>query len=218
MTQNPPGSLNARLSSAADGRLYNPNRDVAHCFKFVVEQVSMRFDTEQWRALTDLLDNDDVSLTDVGNALQCFIKFVASSVDNGKETMESCLQRTGFLDCSDTEQIAVLSYVGLVVTGMFFQGVREVTLGGRGPVTDTSDLRLAGELAANAITRKPGAAVNCPLLAAIENRSTVLGRQADSRFVGRTGNVLIFQDNDDKQYYQVTVSHCERPGVLNSGN
>lgn len=132
--------LQARLEKA-DPRLYDVNRDVAHNFAFVVEEVARRLEDRRWHAMHTHLDATPEQL---GEAAKCFILFVASAVQNPRELMVECLERSGFRKLPDTVQVSYMATLGAVMAGIYFQGCREATLGGTGPCSDLQGLVAAG--------------------------------------------------------------------------
>lgn len=136
-------TLQAR-SSEWDHRLYNVNRDVAHNFSEVVREVANRLESMRWDALKQMLKERGVTEDDLGKACEGFMLFVASAVENPKETMGGCLRRSGYLDAPEEAQIAYMAILGTVMAGYYWTGCREATLGGVGPCQTNQDLREAG--------------------------------------------------------------------------
>lgn len=144
-------SLNARLSKD-DSRLYNVNRDIAHCFGDIMREVAARLEDERWKALADLLKEQGVTMEQLGEACKAYLLFVVSSVDDPKERMSSALSRCGWHDLPEITHIALMAIMGTVITGYFWAGAREVTLDGEGPVNQLQDLREAGREAHRVLT------------------------------------------------------------------
>lgn len=136
-------SLNARMT-ATDPRLYNVNRDVAHNFDFVIQEVAKCAEDRRWPALTKIAQAAGVSDTDVGAVCQAVIKFMGVQADNPKESMGACLARCGFLDLPEAARVVVMAYLGNVTLGIHFAGVREATLNGQGPALTYKKLRWEG--------------------------------------------------------------------------
>lgn len=137
------GGLQARMSEA-DPRLYNVNRDVAHNFGDVVREVAARLEDGAWPAVKAMLARQQVTEDQLGAACAAFCTFVASSVDVPKERMHEALQRSGWFAVPEAAQIAYMAYLGTVMTGYFYAGVREATLQGVGPAQTYQDLRAVG--------------------------------------------------------------------------
>lgn len=136
-------SLNARMSQS-DPRLYNVNRDVAHNFDFVIQEVAKCMEEQRWRTLTTLAKTHQISDFELGRTCEALIKFIGVQVDNPKESMAACLARCGFLDLPEMARVIVMAYLGNVTLGIHHSGVREVTLDGVGPALTYRKLRWHG--------------------------------------------------------------------------
>ena len=144
-------TLQARMSEG-DPRLYNPNRDVAHNFADVVREVAARLEDGKWPAVAAMLARDGVSEEQLGQACAAFCTFVASSAEIPKERMGDALTRSGWFAVPEPAQIAYMAYLGTVMSGYFFAGVREATLQGVGPAQTCQDLRAVGARASKIMT------------------------------------------------------------------
>lgn len=127
--------------SANDPRLYNVNRDVAHNFDFVVQELAKCVEDGKWPALTRLAKASGVSDRDLGKACESLILFIGVQADNPKESMASCLSRCGFMDVPETARIVAMAYLGNITLGIHHAGVREATLNGQGPALTYQKLR-----------------------------------------------------------------------------
>jgi hypothetical protein len=137
-------SLNARMS-ASDPRLYNPNRDVAHNFDFVITAVASAIESGRWDAPLAIARAKGITDEELGAACSALCRFVTVQVDDPKESMYSCLVRSGFLDLKPEARVIVMAYLGNVILGMHWAGVREATLGGSGPAQTYQHLREHGD-------------------------------------------------------------------------
>lgn len=139
--------LQARMSEN-DPRLYNVNRDVAHNFGDIVREVAGRLEDNRWPVVGQILTQHKVTEEQLGQACAAFCTFVASSVDVPKERMNEALARCGWFNVPEAAQVAYMAYLGTVVSGYFYAGVREATLQGVGPALTCQDLRDVGGRAA----------------------------------------------------------------------
>lgn len=137
------GSMQARMTQG-DPRLYSPNRDVAHNFEFVIQEVAECLETGKWPALTRLAAEKGVTDVELGKCCEALCKFVIVQTDNPKESMGACLGRCGFLDLPETARIVVMAYLGNIILGMHWAGVREATLNKEGPALTYRKLRWHG--------------------------------------------------------------------------
>jgi hypothetical protein len=151
MSSSPAFNLQARVSER-DPRFYNINRDVAHNFKLVARHVAARLEDGAWPELNELLQARQVTQDDLGLACQAFCLFVATSIEDPQADMEAALDRCGWSQVKPEAQVAVMAYLGTVLLGMHFAGVREVTFGGQGPALELADLAAFGEQSSKLIT------------------------------------------------------------------
>lgn len=133
----------ARMSKD-DDRLYNPNRDVAHNFEYVITAVAERIEAGNWDELVALAKEKGVSDEHLGLACAALCKFVTIQTDDRKESMARCLARCGWLDLPAPARVIVMAYLGAVTLGIHWAGVREATLGGVGPTLTYRRLRWHG--------------------------------------------------------------------------
>jgi len=136
-------SMNARMSQT-DPRLYNVNRDCAHNYGEVMQEVAKAIEARRWHPLTELAKANKVTDEELGRACQAVIRFIGVQADNPKESMADCLARCGFLAVHPTARVVVMGYLGLIHLGMHFAGVRETTLNGQGPALTYKKLRWYG--------------------------------------------------------------------------
>lgn len=144
-------SLQARMSEH-DPRLYNVNRDVAHCFGSLVEEVAGRLEDGNWKHLQDLLNERGVTDEQLGEACKAFLLFVAGAADDPKESMSAAMVRSGWFDVSEDAHIAFMALLGTVMSGVFWTGIKEATLGGEGPCQSLQHLRERGREAHRLLT------------------------------------------------------------------
>lgn len=144
-------SLQARASQW-DHRLYNVNRDVAHCFGDVCREAAARLEDQDWPFLKDVCARYEITQDQLGEACRAFLEFVATATEHREERRPAlALARVGWLDLPDAAQFAFLAILGTVMMGYFWTGVHEATLGGEGPCRTLGDLRDAGRLTAEAL-------------------------------------------------------------------
>ena len=137
-------SIQARASEW-DHRLYNINRDVAHNFGDVMREVADRLEDGRWPVLAEIMEHYKISQEDLGRACEAFCIFVTSAADDRKERMGACLARSGWYDVPEHAQVALMAILGTVMSGYFWSGAREATLGGVGPCLTYTDLRERGK-------------------------------------------------------------------------
>ena len=137
-------SMQMRVN-ASDPRLYSPDRDVAHNFHVVIQHVAKRLEDSHWAELGDYLKINHITSDQMGEGIKAYILFVMTAVQDKHETPQDALTRVGWFRVPAPVQIAVMAYLGTVMTGMYFVGVREATLGAQGPCSDVSALATAAD-------------------------------------------------------------------------
>jgi hypothetical protein len=120
-------TIQARFSEH-DPRMYSVARDVAHNFGYITKEVADRIEDRRWGPLQALLDEKGITLDQLGAACESFCKYLVSACEIPKESMGECLQRSGFYDVPDLAQIAYMAYLGTVVAGVQWLGVRQATV------------------------------------------------------------------------------------------
>ena len=146
-------TMQARFSEN-DPRLYSPSRDIAYNFPKVAKVVAQRLENrEHWPAFTAYLKAFDVQTDpDLGDACKSMIEFILKPEEG--EEMHETLDRVGWHDLTPESQFAISAQIGAVMMGMYWAGVREATLDGKGPfdLLDENDLQQHGERAAFLLT------------------------------------------------------------------
>ena len=212
MSEGQRGSLNAVLSPNADVKLYNPNRDIAHNFPSIIKIVAARLEHGVWEAVEKIIEHYDVSDEELSLALDSYIRFIASVTENPDETMEQAAKRSGFLDTSEVAQVCLLAYLGTVVGGYFWQGAREVTMGGRGPASSLQELIGAGETMLQTVSKVPGRRVNHKALGWVASGlMNCLSRTECAMDIQAHSDKVTFFDGIERKYYEIVIVETERP-------
>jgi len=132
-------TLQARMT-AEDPRLYNPSRDVAHNFQKVMELVAGRLEDHAWPELDEVLRREGITLDDLGEACGAYCRYLSLAVTAPELTMHAGLELSQFFDCKPAAQVAILAMIGTCYAGIQFGGIREATIGGKGPLETVSDV------------------------------------------------------------------------------
>lgn len=136
--------LQARLSQA-DPRLYSANRDLAHNFVEVMGAVVGRINAKQWDYLAAYAEKEGVTDEELSKACDSLCRFVACQMATKRADMGEELTASGFFKVSPAARAVVMSYLGTVILGMHWSGVREATLDGNGPASLLRGLRWHGD-------------------------------------------------------------------------
>lgn len=147
-------NLQARMSPH-DDRLYNVSRDVAHNFGDVIQEVARRCENGTWDTLSALAKEKGLKDEDLGRCCQALCRFIATQADDPKESMPAGLARCGFLDQDPHARVVVAAYLGTVVLGLHWAGVRDATINGAGPALHYGKLRWYGMRCAKLMGMSP---------------------------------------------------------------
>lgn len=135
--------LQARLSES-DRRLYSANRDIAHNFGEVMSEVVSRINAGQWDYLAEFAKKEGVTDEELSKTCDALCRFVACQMQTKRANMGEELAASGFFGVSPAARAVVVAYIGTVMLGMHWGGVREATLGDEGPASLLRGLRWHG--------------------------------------------------------------------------
>lgn len=133
-----------QVRTPTDDRMYNPSRDLAHCFAPVMAVVRDRIGGGAWAYLTTFAKGENVTDTELAQAYKCLCEFVATQMTK-QESMVEALERCGFLAVPEPAKAILMAYLGTVIVGMHWQAVRDAAVGSQGPAMTYRDLAVAGE-------------------------------------------------------------------------
>lgn len=140
-------SMQARMSQS-DQRLYNPSRDVAHNFDYLIKEVADRCVAGTWPEMRAIAAKHGLTDDALGRTVEALTKFVMGQNDIRGESMANCLVRTGFYDQPTIAKVVVMAYLGSISLGTHWAGVHEATLNGQGPLLTYQGLRWYGRMSA----------------------------------------------------------------------
>lgn len=135
--------LQIRNREEPNSLLYSPGRDIAHCFNPFMDAVYERIQAQAWDYLTDLARREGVTDEDLGQVAKCLSTFIGTQM-GPKESMNEALVRSEFLALPAAPRAIVMAYLGTVVLGAHWAGVRHASLGGKGPAETYRRLFWAG--------------------------------------------------------------------------
>jgi hypothetical protein len=138
-------TIQARFSEH-DPRLYSLNRDLAHNFASIMEEVVKSLSTKRWPALAEYLEASKIGDRELADAVNALCHFIASQSSIKGESMAWGLARCNFLEQPTAAKVAVMATLGQIVLGVHWAGVKEATLGGKGPAMTYQQLRWHGAM------------------------------------------------------------------------
>lgn len=104
---------------------YAPSRDIAYLFPSILSSVADRLEDAPSEDLNELLEGRQVTLDDLGAACEAYCNFINSSHQEPGQTMWDVLEECGWHDLKPEVRVAYLYYVGAMMTGTFFKGIRD---------------------------------------------------------------------------------------------
>lgn len=120
---------------------YNPARDIAYLYPNIVQMAETMLYEGRHKLLHEWLDCEEVDPDDLAKTIRAFCETLNAAHQNPDETLEDIMERTGFADCPQPLQVALMYYIGTMMAGTFFKGLRDVVR--RGDDTTPEVRRLA---------------------------------------------------------------------------
>jgi hypothetical protein len=112
-----------------DKRRYNPSRDVAYCWPWIMRSAMDRIATgsgETWAI--NFISKNNISNEELVKTAKCLATFMTmcnkpdECPNNAKDAAQSC----GLFDCSDDARTLVYAAMGETMLAAFFLGIRDV--------------------------------------------------------------------------------------------
>jgi hypothetical protein len=138
--------LQMRLN-ASDLRRYSTDRDVAHNFPSVARLVADRLTEGNFPDFLDgYLRVTGTTNGDLCSAMAAYTRFFTVCMDPDVTDVRMALDQAGWFDVPLPAQLAVCAALGQVMTGVYWQGIRDASTLGSGPPIVVRELVMAGEL------------------------------------------------------------------------
>jgi hypothetical protein len=110
-----------------DGRWYNPNRDIAYCWQYLVKRAaSVLEDAAQEPWLRSYLDHYQVTLDDLGEGIAVYVRYMVYAHTPSIQGLPQALEQSGWYKLAPAVQGAVLMALGQVMTCAFYPAIRDV--------------------------------------------------------------------------------------------
>lgn len=124
---------------------YAPSRDIAYLFPSVLSSVAAHLEDAPSEDLNELLDGRQVTLDDLGAACEAYCNFINASHQTIERTMWDVLEECGWHDLKPEVRVAYLYYVGAMMTGTFFKGIRDAVPERGATITPIQELLQAAQ-------------------------------------------------------------------------
>lgn len=106
---------------------YAPARDICYLYPNVVSQAEEMLYQPRFAALQAWLDAEGVTEQDRATVVETYCLFLNAAHQNPEETIEDVMDRVGFSKIHPAAQVAFMFYIGTIMTGTFFKGIRDIT-------------------------------------------------------------------------------------------
>lgn len=124
---------------------YAPHRDIAYLYGPCVQAAEDMIFEGRDKELTEWLREEGVTEDDLGEALRAYCLALNAAHQNPDETWLDVLERTGFSSVKAPARIALMYYIGTVMAGTFFKGLRDVVELGDNTIPSIQRLIQTGE-------------------------------------------------------------------------
>lgn len=121
-------TLQMKPPGAPDALPYAPARDIVYMIPRIVENVADSLEDERFPALHKFLKQSGVTPNDLGDACTAFIKFMQTAHENPSGRVYLALENSGWFDVKDEARIAYTFYVGSMMTGVMWSGIRDSSM------------------------------------------------------------------------------------------
>lgn len=114
------------------GKGYSPHRDVAYIYTDMCKKALVWLREANWEDwYGDYLRHTGTAEADIGEGAKVFAKAIGLFTGSSEiDTPEAALDQAGFMKLPYPVQISIYAMLGMILTGTFFMGIRDVTVDG----------------------------------------------------------------------------------------
>ena len=105
---------------------YAPSRDVVYLWPDVMRNLADRLEDAPFKPLADFLESEGISMEQLAQAYKAYIDFINAAHRSADKGVYESLEDAGWLQCPLPAQLAVMYYLGMMITGVAFRGLRDV--------------------------------------------------------------------------------------------
>ena len=130
---------------------YAPSRDIVYLLPDIMANVADRLEDEHFSELHSLLKKKrwfrrkGITMDDLGEACKAYITFMKTGHEDPDKNIDDVLRDAGWYKVKPEARIAYTYYVGAMMSGTFFRGIRDVTPERGETISQVKDLRAAAE-------------------------------------------------------------------------
>lgn len=134
--------LNIRPHGKHEAEPYNPNRDIAYCVPSLITAAVWGLRKENWEPwIKPYIDQSHVTEADIAAAIEKYaLALRAMRMDARISTPKEALEQSGFLACPPAAVVVVMAKIGQIMTGAFFNAIKDVTYIGDGSRKDIEQM------------------------------------------------------------------------------
>lgn len=103
---------------------YAPARDIAYLYPSVLSNVADRLEAEAFKPLHEMLLREGVTMDDLGAACEAYALFTNMAHQTDKP-MAQAMEESGWLAVHPLARVAYMFYVGAMIGGTFYTGIRD---------------------------------------------------------------------------------------------
>jgi hypothetical protein len=105
---------------------YSPARDITHLLPAMIKAIGERMEDGAFKPMDQWLDAEGFTLDDRGQAVGAFCEFMVAGVKGSDKPMFQTLDDAGWNKVPWQLQLAVMYYVGAMMSASFYNGAKEV--------------------------------------------------------------------------------------------
>ena len=122
---------------------YAPARDIVYLLPDIMTNVADRLEEGHFKELHALLKRRKITMDDLGEACKAYITFMNTGHEDPHKRIDDVLKDAGWYKVKPEARIAYMYYVGAMMSGTFFRGIRDVTPERGDTIPQVKDLRAA---------------------------------------------------------------------------
>lgn len=134
---------------------YSPARDVTYLYSAVVERAECALYDGKAKELTEWMRSTGVTDLDIAETIRIFALVLNDAHKNPKESLWDVMDRLKFNEQPAPARVALLYYIGALMTGSWFQAIREVVMLGDDTLPEIKRLTDTAERMAEYATLGP---------------------------------------------------------------
>jgi len=125
--------VSLQYNMGAGKPMYSPSRDIAYLYPELVATIEQRLYEGPFEPLKKLLEHNHITEDNLAEAIRVYCEFLNSAHKTPDQSVEQCLEASGWFAQDPLVRIAVMFYMGAAMTGSVFGAIRDTTRMGEEP-------------------------------------------------------------------------------------